>query len=99
MEKFDELIQEERPVLVDFFATWCGPCQRMHPILESLKAQLGEQVRIVKVDIDQHPEIADRYGVQSIPTLMIFQQGEQKWSFVGATTEGTLKRQLTPYLK
>jgi thioredoxin 1 len=99
MEKFDELIQEERPVLVDFFATWCGPCQRMHPILESLKASLGEQVRIVKVDIDQHPEIADRYGVQSVPTLMIFQRGEQKWSFVGATTEGMLKRQLTSYLK
>ena len=78
-QSFGELIRGNTPVLVDFTATWCGPCKMMKPILEQVHKRLGEQVKIIKVDIDQSPAAANAYQVQSVPTLILFQQGKILW--------------------
>lgn len=76
METFNDIISSDQLVLVDFFATWCQPCKMMHPILEQLKAAVGDKLRIIKVDVDKHNEIAAQYRIQSVPTLMLFRNGE-----------------------
>ncbi len=90
METFNDVISGDRLVLVDFFATWCGPCKAMHPVLEQLKERLGDQVRIIKVDIDKHQDTAMQYAVQAVPTLMLFRQGQQLWRQSGAMPFGNL---------
>lgn len=91
MEKFDNLIQSKTPVLVDFFAEWCGPCKMMKPILEELKSMVGENARIVKIDVDKHQEIAQVYNIQSVPTLMIFKEGLVVWRQSGVMQAKDLK--------
>ena len=91
---FQELIESEKPVLIDFYADWCGPCKALAPIIQQLKSELGDQVRIVKIDVDRNPAIAQQLQVQSIPTLMIFQQGELKWRAMGVQSLPVLKNQL-----
>lgn len=91
MEKFEELIQSEKPVLIDFFATWCGPCKAMHPVLEQVKGEVGERARIVKIDVDQHEELATRYRVQAVPTFILFRNGEALWRHSGVIGAKELK--------
>ena len=79
MDKFSEVIKSEKPVLVDFFATWCGPCKMMTPILHELKAAMGEKITILKIDVDKNPEVSSQFQVQGVPTLIIFKQGRVAW--------------------
>jgi thioredoxin 1 len=80
---FNSLIEDKVPVIVDFHALWCGPCKMQAPVLEQVASELGDRVKVIKIDVDQNPEIADRYGIQSVPTLMIFKKGELKYKKAG----------------
>ena len=86
MGKFNEIIQSETPTLVDFFATWCGPCKAMQPILDQLKSDLGESLRIIKIDIDKNQAIAEKFKVKGVPTFVLFKKGEILWRQSGAMT-------------
>lgn len=91
MENFNETIKSARPTLVDFFATWCGPCRMMHPVLEQLKSDLGDSIKILKVDIDQHEELSTQYRIRSVPTLILFKDGNAVWRQSGAMGLNELK--------
>ena len=79
MSKFTELIKGETPVLVDFYATWCGPCKTMSPILEDVKSQLKGKAKVLKIDVDKNPQASAYYQVRSVPTLILFKKGLQLW--------------------
>lgn len=83
MEKFEDLIQSPVPVLVDFFAEWCGPCKAMKPILEEVKEKMGNNARIAKIDVDQHEDLAKRFRIQAVPTFILFVNGESVWRHSG----------------
>lgn len=97
MNNFNEMISGNKPVLVDFFAEWCGPCKMMKPILEELKNMIGDSATILKIDVDKNQSIASKYGIQSVPTLIIFKKGEIVWRQSGVIQATILKDLLNNY--
>ena len=98
METFNDVISEDRLVLVDFFATWCQPCKMTHPVLEQVKVTLGDKVRIIKVDVDKYGQTAAQYGIQAVPTLMLFRKGQILWRQSGAMTKTGLMSVINQYM-
>ncbi len=95
---FKELIAGEKPVVVDFFAEWCGPCKMMQPILAEFKKQVGDQATVIKIDVDKNPAAAQAYGVRGVPTLAIFKKGTVVWKKAGVMSAAQLQSVLQPFL-
>jgi thioredoxin 1 len=94
---FSELIASDKPVLVDFFAEWCGPCKMMKPVLEELKRKVGDKVTIIKVDVDKSPLVASTFNIQGVPTLMLFYNKEIKWRQSGVVPANYLEQVINQY--
>jgi len=95
---FQETINQDKPVLVDFFAEWCGPCKMQAPILEELKGRMGNDASIIKVVVDKNPQAAARFGIRGVPTLVIFRKGDIKWRQSGVFQANELERLLKEHL-
>jgi thioredoxin 1 len=96
-ESFGEIINGPTPVLVDFFAEWCGPCKLMKPILQELHQRMGDKLRILKIDIDRTPSLANSLNIQSVPTLMLFQNGKPLWRQAGVVQAMQLEKIIKQY--
>ena len=97
MEKFNELIQSTKPVLVDFYAEWCGPCQIMKPRILDVAERIGDDAKVIQIDIDKEKELATRFRIQSVPTLIIFKNGKQLWRQSGVISAHALMQLLKEY--
>lgn len=98
-KSFQEVINGDKPVLVDFSAEWCGPCKMMGPVLKELKAALQEEVTIIKIDIDRNPKVAAAYQIQSVPTLLLFKSGQVQWRQSGVVPSSQLQKIIKSYNK
>jgi thioredoxin 1 len=98
MNAFQQLIGSDKAVLVDFTATWCGPCKMMAPVLEQVKRMLGDRITIIKIDIDKSPQTAGAYQIQGVPTLLLFRQGNIKWRQSGVVSAQSLVQSIDPFL-
>ena len=87
MSNFNDIINSEKPVLVDFFATWCGPCQMLLPVLNQVKESLQDRITIIKIDVDKNQTLAQKYQVRGVPTMMLFHEGKQLWRQSGVLTK------------
>lgn len=99
MATFKELITQDKPVLVDFHAEWCGPCKLMKPILQTLKENVGDEISILKIDVDKNPEVSAQYRIQGVPTLILFQDGQILWRQSGVVQATELERIIKHYTK
>lgn len=97
MSKFSELIHQDTPVLVDFFAEWCGPCKMMSPVLKEVKDHLGDKVSIIKIDVDKNQALASKYQVRGVPTLLLFKNGKQLWRQSGVLQKDELIKIITTH--
>lgn len=98
MSDFNEMIKDSKPTLVDFFATWCGPCRVQGPILEQVKDKVGDAANVAKVDIDRNQALAAQYRVQSVPTLILFSNGEPVWRAVGVQQADLLEAKIREFM-
>lgn len=98
MSKFQEVINGEQPVLVDFYADWCGPCKVMHPALESFAKAFADRLRVIKINVENNPSAAQGYNIQAIPTLILFHKGKVIWRQSGALSRIQLEQEVLPAL-
>jgi thioredoxin 1 len=95
---FNEMIQSDKPVLVDFSAEWCGPCKMMAPILKEVKLEIGNNATIIKVDVDKNPQAAGEYQIQGVPTLILFKNGKPMWRQSGVVQKSSLVNTINKYI-
>lgn len=98
MESFNQIIQSPTPTIIDFHATWCGPCKTMAPILDQLKDDFKGQIRILKIDVDKNQAAANKFKVKGVPTFILFKSGEIQWRFSGAISKSEFTSKIQPYL-
>ena len=99
MSTFQQIIQDPKPVLIDFYATWCGPCKMIPPILTQLKEKMGENLRIIKIDVDKNPEVASKYQIRGVPTLMLMRESKVLWKQSGVQEVNVLKQTIEQHLE
>jgi len=97
-DRFSTIIDSETPVLIDFYADWCGPCKMLAPILKQVKDELGNQVKIIKIDVDKNQPLAAKYQVKGVPTMLLFKNGSQQWRQSGVLQKDDLLRIIKSYL-
>lgn len=98
METFQQIINGEKPVLIDFYATWCGPCKAMSPIVEQIGKEMQGQARVLKIDVDKNQAVAAQYQIQAVPTFLIFKKGQMVWRQPGGADKMTIMNQLRKFI-
>lgn len=98
METFQQIINGDKPVLIDFFATWCGPCKAMSPIVENIGKEVQGSARVLKIDVDRNQALASQFGIQAVPTFMIFKKGKIVWRQSGGSDKQTMKAELLKHM-